>query len=85
MNELTEKQSRELAKQIVKDSKNVRVSFGRTNGQIVLHTFIPGNKWMGRTIKSAAEWDDHPANERHKRNKQFIETQATESLIESNG
>lgn len=85
MNSLTEKAARELAKQIVKDSKNVRVSFGRTNGQIVLHTFIPGDNKMGRTIKSAAEWDDHPANNRHKRNKEFLETQATESLIESNG
>lgn len=82
---LTDKEARVLGRQIVKDSKNVRVTFGQTNGQIVLHVFVPGSNKLGRTIKDAVEWEDHPANERSKRNVEFAETQATEALMESNG
>lgn len=81
---LTEKTARELGRQIVKDSKAARVKFGETNGQIVLHVFVPGNNKLGRTIKSASEWDLHPANERSKRNKDFADAEPIEKIMENN-
>lgn len=81
---LTEKSARALGTQIVKDNKNVRVKFGRTNGEIVLHVFVPGKNNLSRTITNASDWDDHPANERARRNDQMAKDQGTERLMESN-
>lgn len=80
----TEKTSRELARQIVKDANDVRVKFGRTNGEIVLHVYVPGG--ISRTIKTAAEWDDHPSNEpgRNKRREES-ENAAEELVIRNKG
>jgi hypothetical protein len=77
---LTERDARQLAKQIVKDASNVRVKFGTTNGRLCLHVYVPGST-VGRTIYSAGEWDSHPANQRANRNKNFAAEQATEALM----
>ncbi len=82
---LTESQAKELGRRIVKESAGARVKFGRTNGQVVLHIYVPGSNELGRTIKSEAEWENHPANNSIRRNREFAESQATESLIENNG
>lgn len=80
---LTEKDARALGKQIVKDGKNVRVKFGRTNGRVVLHVYVPGTN-LSRTIDNAADWESHPANERARRNSEFAKTEATEKMMASN-
>ncbi len=84
MKTLTESEARALGKQIAKDSSNVRVKFGTTNGSPVLHVFVPGDNENGRTIRSAAEWEDHPANEKARRNNRFAAEQETEKLMETN-
>ena len=82
--ELTEKAARALAKQIVKDGKNVRVKRGITNGKHVLHVYVPGRNDMGVTIDNASDWHDHPANERVRRNTEMAELEPTERIMESN-
>jgi hypothetical protein len=81
---LSAKEARALAKQIVKDGKNVRVKPGVTNGKNVLHVWVPGRNDLGVTIDSAAQWDLHPANERVRRNSEMAELESTEKLMESN-
>lgn len=56
---MTEKEARALATRIAKSSTGVRVKFGRTNGEHVLHLLIDR---QSETIASAVEWDEHPAN-----------------------
>ncbi len=60
---LSDKDARSLARQIVKDAPHVRVKTGRTNGNNVLHVFVPGDNKLARTISCAADWETHPANE----------------------
>jgi hypothetical protein len=79
---LTEKAARDLMRDIAKNSKDVIVKQGMTNGQIVLHVIEHGR--CSTTIKSAAEWDVHPANEKHTRNTRFAKEQATEAMMSSN-
>lgn len=81
---LTEKAYRSLAKQIVKDGKNVRVKRGMTNGKIVAHVYVPGRNDMGWTIDNASDWEFHPANERVRRNSEMAELEPTERIMESN-
>lgn len=56
--------ARKFGKKIVKDASNVRVKFGKTNGRICLHVFVPGHDTSGRTIYTPGEWENHPANTR---------------------
>lgn len=56
-------EGRKLARRIVKEAPGVRVKFGNTNGRECLHVYIPGAT-LGRTIYSAGEWENHPANPR---------------------
>lgn len=58
---LTEKDARQLAKQIVKDASNVLVKFGQVNGRRILHVYVPGKNNMSRNVESYAEWLNHPA------------------------
>lgn len=68
MSKLSEDDARKLARRIVKDSPDVRVKFGNTNGRITLHVYVPGSS-VSRTIYNEAGWDSHPANQRAIRNK----------------
>lgn len=56
--------ARKFGKKIVKDASDVRVKFGKTNGRICLHVFVPGHDTSGRTIYTPGEWENHPANMR---------------------
>ena len=62
INTLSDKDARVLATRIVKEASDVRVKFGKTNGENVLHVFVPGSASLGRTIRNAAGWENHPAN-----------------------
>lgn len=81
---LSEGEARSLGKKIAKESSTVRVKFGTTNGNPVLHVFVPGENESGRTIRSEAEWEDHPANDKARRNSRFAAEQQTEKLMENN-
>lgn len=59
---MIEKEFHTLAKRIAKENPNVRVKFGKTNGETNLHVYVPGSNTLGATIKSYSEWEDHPAN-----------------------
>lgn len=72
--------ARKFGKQVVKDGSNVRVKFGKTNGRICLHVFVPGAT-LGRTIYTPGEWENHPANQRQRRNKNFAAEQPIEALM----
>lgn len=84
MTPLSDRDAQALAKSIVKEQGNVRVKFGKTNGQNLLHVFVPGENEMGFVVRSAADWEDHPANERARRNSRFAAEQNTERLMEQN-
>lgn len=75
---LTEKTARELSKQIVKDAGNVRVKQGLTNGKIVLHVRVVGG--LSRTITCAADWEEHPGNERAMRSRNATKDDSAELL-----
>lgn len=81
---LTDKAARELGKAIAKESNTVRIKFGKTNGRNVLYVFVPGKNDLGYTIQSYGEWELHPANDKIKRNNDFVDIQETEQIIESN-
>lgn len=81
---LSEKEARALAKEIAKEQGNVRVKFGTTNGQLLLHVFVPGHNKHGRVVRSASDWEDHPANERARRNDRFAAETNTDRLMEQN-
>jgi hypothetical protein len=83
MTELTEKSARELTRHIVKNSKDVIVKQGKTNGQIVLHV-ISTSLRQSRTIRSLGEWEEHPANETARRNDRFAKEQTNERLVTGN-
>lgn len=59
---LSEREARHLGRQVVKDSKDVRVKFGMTNGRRCLHIRSTTEPRESRTIYSSAGWDEHPAN-----------------------
>lgn len=81
---LTEKQAKDIGRQIVKDSNEVRVKFGEVNGEVVLHVYVPGKKDLARDVKSLSEWEDHPANGKAERDNRFAAEQAVEALVEGN-
>lgn len=66
---LTEKTATELATRVAKQSSGVKVKFGRTNGQAVLHLVRKhpevgddGSIRGSETIKSVSDWDQHRWN-----------------------
>lgn len=77
------KADRDLAARFVKEGDDVRVKFGRTNGHIVFHVYQPGG--LSRTIRTASDWEEHPANVSIKRNREFAASQPTEALMAHNG
>lgn len=81
---LSEKEARDLAKTIAKEQGNVRIKFGTTNGQLLLHVFVPGHNEHGRVVSCTADWEDHPANERARRNDRFATETNTDRLMEQN-
>lgn len=80
---LTDKSARELARQIVKDANDIRVKTGRTNGEIVLHVFVPGG--TSRTIKNVVDWEEDPRNERASRNRSYARDKSpNDNLVKGN-
>ena len=68
---LTDKSARELARRVAEQSSGVKVKFGRTNGQPVLHLvrsvndareIAEGTARASETIASAVEWHQHRWN-----------------------
>lgn len=81
---LSDSDIRRLEKQISKDASNLSVKHGRTNGVNVLHIHEPGfrdadTELTSQTIKSFAEWEADPRNERTNR-KRTEERETPEEL-----
>jgi len=54
--------ARKLSTRVAKESSNVVVRFGRTNGRDCLHLRQMGKELASETIYSEEEWNLHPWN-----------------------
>lgn len=62
---MTQKEARELATRVAKESHGVRVKFGRTNGRECLHLIVnhPDQGFSySETIYESWEWEEHEEN-----------------------
>lgn len=83
---MTEKEARELATQVAKQSHGVRVKFGCTNGRRCLHLIVnhpDQGLAYSETIYEPWEWADHEENltERPKRRERRDEDMDIQSAV----
>lgn len=73
--------ARKLATRVAKESDDVRVKFGETNGKVCLHLIVVGGRRYSNTIFTEAEWSDHPENKYNRPRRREVSEQVDEAII----